>query len=200
MSNYISFEDLNETFFPSTTETILKEIWRIYVLKYKDFDEFCLLLENTINDAEKKSVLIKKVEVYFHELSNEFYVEFNNLILSDSSLGNLIIIQSEINTIDGIIQNLNDTYSGAIKNQSIIDFIQNECKTLLKETYSNSINRIASAFLKNEHINNVIAEKKLKLKSYFDTGLDLKNDDIFIELRAKLIEKKFIKEIGRAHV
>ncbi len=194
MSNYKSFEDLNETFLPSTSESILLETWNIYRTRIRSFDDYCLLLENSINLPEDRESTLNNIEIHFNKISNEFYNELNLLITSDSNLANPISIKSEIYTLEKIIEDLNDTHKGTIKSESIIEFIQNDCKPLLKIIYSALKERVSNTYLSNESNNNYKITNKTKIKSFFDTDLNLNNDEIFIELRAKLIEKKFIKE------
>ena len=194
MSNYKSFEDLNETFLPSTSESILLETWNIYRTRIKSFDDYCLLLENSINLPEDRESTLNNIEIHFNKIINEFYNELNLLIISDSNLANPISIKSEIYTLEKIIEDLNDTHQGTIKSEAIIDFIQNDCKPLLKVIYSALKERVSNAYLSNESKNSFKIENKSNVKSYFDTDLNLNDDANFKNLTTKLIEKKFIKE------
>lgn len=194
MLNYKSFEDLNETFLPSTSESILLETWNIYRTRIRSFDDYCLLLENSINLPEDRESTLNNIEIHFNKISNEFYNELNLLITSDSNLANPISIKSEIYTLEKIIEDLNDTHQGTIKSEAIIDFIQNDCKPLLKVIYSALKERVSNAYLSNESKNSFKIENKSKVKSYFDTDLNLNDDANFKNLTTKLIEKKFIKD------
>ena len=194
MSNYKSFEDLNETFLPSTSESILLETWNIYRTRIRSFDDYCLLLENSIKQTKDRESTLNNIKIHFDKLSNEFYNELILLITSDFNLANPILIKSEIYTLENIIEDLDETHQGTIKSEAIIDFIQNDCKPLLKVIYNSLKERVSNAYLSNESKNSLKIENKSKAKSYFDTDLNLNDDANFKNLTTKLIEKKFIKE------